>query len=53
MTIVSLGAGTEAVEETGQTVVDTAMVDVTTVVESAGHSVIVGAQLVIVCSVVE
>jgi hypothetical protein len=37
---------------TGQTVVEIAMVEVTTVVESAGQLVTVGAQLVIVISLV-
>lgn len=40
------------VSVTGHTVVETAMVEVTTVVESAGQLVIVGAQLVIVISLV-
>jgi hypothetical protein len=53
-----VGAGTEVlcpvgcVSVTGQTVVDTAMVEVTTVVESAGQLVTVGAQLVMVTSLV-
>lgn len=41
-----------AASETGQTVVETAIVLVTTSIDSAGQSVTVGAQLVIVCSVV-
>ena len=45
--------GASAELETGQMVVDTAIVDVTTVVDSAGHSVTSGAQLVMVSSVVE
>jgi hypothetical protein len=40
------------VSVTGQTVVEIAMVEVTTVVESAGQLVTVGAQLVMVISLV-
>jgi hypothetical protein len=40
------------VSVTGQTVVEIAMVEVTTVVESAGQSVTLAAQLVIVISLV-
>jgi len=43
----------EVVSVTGQTVVLIGMVEVTTVVESAGQLVTVGAQLVIVISLVE
>lgn len=42
-----------AVALTGQTVVDTAMTEVTTVVDAAGQSVTVGAQLVMVILWVE
>lgn len=45
-------AGVVPASVTGQTVVETAMVEVTTDVESAGQSVTVGAQLVIVISLV-
>ena len=57
----SLGLGTPGTDEdpaagvvsvTGQTVVEIAMVEVTTVVESAGQLVTVGAQLVMVISLV-
>lgn len=41
-----------SVAVTGQTVVEMAIVDVTTVVDSAGQLVTVGAQLVIVTSLV-
>lgn len=46
-------AGTVSVSVTGHTVVETAMVEVTTVVESAGQLTTVGAQLVMVTCVVE
>lgn len=57
---VPLGAGTrgvdtiveEAVSVTGQTVVEMGMVEVTTDIDSAGQSVTVGAQLVMVYSLV-
>jgi hypothetical protein len=39
--------------ETGQTVVEIGIVEVTTVVDSAGQLTTVGAQLVMVCSIVE
>ena len=42
-----------SVAVTGQTVVETAMTEVTTVVDSAGQLVTVGAQLVMVISWVE
>lgn len=46
-------AGEVSVSVTGHTVVETAIVEVTTVVEPAGQFVTVGAQLVIVISLVE
>lgn len=48
----AMGAA-ELLAETGQTVVETAIVLVTTMVEWAGHEVTVGAQLVTVYTWVE
>ena len=45
-------AGVVPLSVTGHTVVETAIVEVTTLVESAGQSVILGAQLVTVISLV-
>lgn len=44
--------GIAAAVDTGHTVVEIAILTVTTAIDSAGQSVTVGAQLVIVCSVV-